>query len=548
VEADRNSREIDPTMTPAGRSILVVVTAVLLVGGSPNDGAAAVTPAAPSDFDGDGRIDLAIGVSFENIGAIRDAGQINILYGGTDGLTAAGDQAWSQDTAGVLGASEGPPAADAGDAFGTALSSGDFDRDGYADLAIGVPLEGVGAADHAGGVSVLYGSANGLTATGDQFLTQTALPDAPETGDGFGGSLATGDFDDDGYVDLAIGAAGESLGAGQAPGLVTVVYGGPDGLDTSTTSTMTRAMTGASYGDESPHGFGYALAAGDLDGDGDADLAIGSPASGIGGDDPSRDLVDGEVAVVFGGPSGIVAAGAQTWRQDGIGGVGEGGDWFGSSLAAGDLDDDGRADLAIGVRFDRVNDVRAGAVDVLYGTADGPTATGAQHWHQEVPGVPGAAEVGDAFGYSVAVGDLNGDGDADLAVGAPGEALGDGEPGAGLVNVLYGSGSGLTATGAESWTQASSGVPGSPEATDIEWDFFGASLAIGNFGRSGSADLAIGVPQERLSGRKGAGLVDVLYGRSTGLTGTGAQGWSQDTSGVLGTAETHDGFGTRLAP
>ncbi|HYH93050.1 MAG TPA: hypothetical protein VD763_07810, partial [Candidatus Saccharimonadales bacterium] len=113
-------------------------------------------------------------------------------------------------------------------------------------------------------------------------------------------------------------------------------------------------------------------------------------------------------------------------------------------------------------------------------------------------------------------------------------------------DVLRGSTSGLTSAGASEWTQASAGVPGTPEATDIEWDSFGASLAIADFGRSGAADLAIGVPLERVDGRAAAGMVDVLYGRSTGLSGTGAQGWTQDSPGVIGTVESFDGLATSL--
>jgi hypothetical protein len=530
-------------------SVLMAILVLSAVTTSP--GVQAATPApAPSDFDGDGHADLAIGVPGEDIGGARDAGMVNVLYGATRGLTAARDEGWSQDSPGVLGTSEGGPIADAGDAFGTALASADFDGDGRADLAIGVPLEGVGAADHAGAVNVLYGSASGLTAVGDQLWSQANLPDDPETGDGFGQSLATGDFDGDGYADLAIGAPAEDLGIGQAPGIVTIIRGSVDGLDASDARTITRAMTGAPYLADTPHGFGYALSAGDLDGDGYADLAIGSPASGSSGDDPGRPLVDGEVTTLYGSADGLAMDRAQLWTQDsaGVPGIGEEGDWFGSNLTIADFDADGRADLAIGVRFDRVAGVIAGAVNVLYGTSTGVTTDGAQLWDQDVAGVPGSAESGDSFGHSLAGGDLDGDGAADLAIGVPGEALGSDWNGAGLVNILYGSPAGLTAAGAQHWSQGSAGVPGSPEASETAWDAFGSSLAIADFGRSGHGDLAISAHLERLGHRAEAGMVNVLYGRASGLSGLNAQGWSQDSAGVTGAAEARDYFGTSLAP
>ena len=88
---------------------------------------------------------------------------MNVFYGSAAGLSAR-DQFWYQDVADVEGGCE------ADDNFGFALAAGDFDRNGYADLAIGVPHENVGAVADAGAVNVLYGSAAGLTAAGDRSL------------------------------------------------------------------------------------------------------------------------------------------------------------------------------------------------------------------------------------------------------------------------------------------------------------------------------------------------------------------------------------------
>src|SRR5205823_2487626 len=111
-----------------------------------------------------------------------------------------------------------------------------------------------------------------------------------------------------------------------------------------------------------------------------------------------------------------------------------------------DFNGDGISDLAVGDPFEDVGTAsQAGAVNVLYGSATGLTDDGAQSWSRDTSGVKGNAQAMGHFGYSLAAGDLNGDGKADLAIGAPNETVGT-VAGAGTVNVLYGSHKGLTTT------------------------------------------------------------------------------------------------------
>ena len=113
----------------------------------------------------------------------------------------------------------------------------------------------------------------------------------------------------------------------------------------------------------------------------------------------------------------------------------------------------------------------------------------------------------------------------------------------GADNVLYGSAAGLTGTGSQTFTQNSTGVGSSAE----EFDGFGFALAAGDLDSDGFADLAVGVPFEDIGSVVDAGLVNVLYGSATGLTGTGSQFLTQDTAGVGSSAEEFDLFGFALA-
>jgi hypothetical protein len=107
---------------------------------------------AVADFNGDGTDDLAVGIPSEDVEGVKDAGAVEVLFGGRAGLSGTGSQIVDQDTVLVEGTAE------TGDAFGSAVGGGDFDGDGYADLVSAAPGEKVDGILSAGAANVLYGT------------------------------------------------------------------------------------------------------------------------------------------------------------------------------------------------------------------------------------------------------------------------------------------------------------------------------------------------------------------------------------------------------
>ena len=488
--------------------LLVVVSATVGTAG-PALGQRAVAAALSSsdvgaDFNGDGVSDLAVGIPGEN----TSAGAVNVLYGaGGRLLSGSGAQLFIQ----------APGTPEAGDSFGAELAAGDFNNDGFADLAVGAPGEGVGSAGGAGAVNVLYGSSGGLTTSGGQLFTQVG--GAAEAGDLFGSGLAAGDFNNDGFADLAAGAPFEGVAGVDSAGAVSVLPGSSDGL----TATGGRVFTQVGGAVETFDLFGWSLAAGNFNNDGFADLAVGAPGEAVGSAGSA-----GAVSVLPGSAAGLTSSGGQLFTQ--VGGSPETLDEFGWELAAGDFNNDAFADLAAGAPFEAVGSARgAGAVSVIKGSSGGLTTSGGQLFTQ----VGGAVEAGDLFGIALAAADFHDEGFADLAVGAPREAVGTASQ-AGVVSVLPGSAAGLSRTGVQLFTQAAGAVE--PR------DQFGAQLATGDLNGDGVADLAAAAPTETLGSIFEAGAVSIIYGSHGGLT-SGGQLFTQNSPGVPGTAEPIDHFG-----
>ncbi|MFC0040642.1 FG-GAP-like repeat-containing protein [Actinomadura rayongensis] len=397
--------------------------------------ATARAAARPYDFDGDGRRDLAIGSPAGTVGNTKKAGFVTVVYGSTTGVNPRRRQLVTQASASVPGAPE------AGDRFGASLTSADFDRDGYADLAVGAPGENGRAAD-TGTVTVLWGSPSGLRGA-------AAYGEGGAAGKGhrFGETLTVGDLQGDGTPELFV----------TAPGTSTFTW-----LSFRGRKVTVRPGARSGYGLDRSW-----IAAGDVTGDGRADVVYGW-----------YDHDDPEVGH---------RRGFTLFTANGRGGLDRGRTVYTTvhALAVADFDGDGRADVAVGDTYDRP--WTGGAVTVHRGTPFG--LGGTYTLHRDTSGVPGRAVMEDNFGAALAAGDADGDGRADLAVGAPKTDHG-GAFDAGSAYLLHGSPSGLTGRGAQEITRSTKGVPGAVRA----YEHLGAQVALLDHDGDGRADLTVGVP------------------------------------------------------
>jgi hypothetical protein len=390
--------------TPGWASIIPLAeAAVAFPGTAPGDQAGHALHGA-GDVDGDGQLDLLIGAPGSDLDG-TDAGAVYLLRGRDD------DDPWP--AALPLAEADSVFVGDGGDRVGFAITGFiDLDGDGLADLVTGAP----GAGDAGGGeVWIVFGRDAAWPPTvqlGDVGASFASTGSGAQAGHAV---ARAGDVDGDGIDDLLVGAPGAAGGAGA----VTVVAGDGDAqlswtagqpLDDGTTT-----LTGEAAGDEA----GSSVAgAGDVDGDGIDDLLVGAPGN------DERDEDAGQVYLVLGRSSGwpldLEQADASYWGD-------EAGDAAGRSVAGtGDANGDGLDDVLVGAPGNDVGGTDAGKIYLLFGRTDGWETDGhlmgAQAWFLGVQGhdVAGSAVAG--------VGDVDGDGIGDLAIGAPGRDGAGGDP------------------------------------------------------------------------------------------------------------------------
>ena len=413
---------------------------------------------AAGDFNGDNFADLAVGVPGETVTA-DGQGAVSIIYGSGTGLTMIGNQLLHQgDFLTQNGTLRGEDVIDNGDllggpeadeGFGIRIVVGNINGDSYDDLIVGTFNEAIGSGTQEGAVSVIYGTAAGLSPLNNEHFHQDAYYldtdgdgaqdssdlagtyDDDEDGDAFGWALANDDFNGDGYDDIAIGIPGETLTYSSteriSAGAVAVVYGSSSGVTMTDNQfwhqrhgfTESGQMIGTLFGTdpEAFDGFGYRLESGDFNGDDYADLAIAASDEDLPGADSA-----GTVTVLYGDDVGLWAHLNQSFNQDEVIfefhatsdllGTAEEGENFGRGLASGAYNLDGFTDLVIGAPLDQAaNGDKVGGFHILFGYDElGLVGVGHQfcyrdggldnlgHLFGDLPGLPA---VFDLFGFII---------------------------------------------------------------------------------------------------------------------------------------------------
>ncbi len=409
-----------------------------------------VAPAG--DVNGDGYADVLIGAGHYPAGTER--GKAYLYLGSSSGL--ASTPAWTMT-------GENPQ-----DAYGwSASSAGDVNGDGYSDILIGAYRYPAG--NEQGKVYLYLGSPSGPSETPDW----TAAGES--TGEWFGLSMTTaGDVNGDGYTDILIGAPAHPGGTWQ--GKTYLYLGSPFGPS----SVPDWSTTGENGGDA----LGITALAGDVNGDGYADVLIGARGFSAGSG-------QGKVYLYPGSSSGLPSTPEWTATGEGVG------DWLGYSIStAGDVNGDGYSDVLIGAPAYAGGNNR-GKAYLYLGAASNPPST--PTW------VVVGEGVGDMLGHSVALaGDVNGDGHSDLLVGAAGYPDGT-EQGKAYLYLGISSGLPLTPT----WSAAGENAG----------DRFAFSVApAGDVNGDGYSDVLVGAPGYPTGTERGQ--VYLYLGSSSGLTST----------------------------
>jgi hypothetical protein len=503
--------------------------------------------AGAGDLNGDGLSDLLIGAPYASPLGRDQAGESYVVFGKPDGdPVELGKVRRGQGGFAIRGTAEY-------DASGASVSgAGDVNGDGIDDVLIGAPYATPQGRYYAGESYVVFGKGDGdpvelsdIRAGRGGFAIRGSPDDAS-----LGSTIAgAGDVNGDGLFDIVVGAPGASpdgrLYAGESLVIFGKTDGGPVELSDVRAGRGGFAIRGSAAGDES----GTSIAgAGDLDKDGLADLLIGAPLADPEGRDNAGGDNAGESYVVFGksDESAVeladIRAGVGGFAMRG-GAIESHSDWV--PAGAGDVNGDGLADFIVGARAASPQGrVLAGESYVIFGSTVGGALSVADVRRGRSGFAIRGFEAGDSSGSSVAgAGDVNGDGLADLIVGAP-LADPEGRENAGESYVVFGKASGDPVE----LSEVRSGQGGFSIHGGSFVDESGRSVAAaGDVNGDGLADLIVGAPVAYPAGRLGAGEACVVFGKRD----RGSVDLAEVRAGVGGFvirgAAAYDGVGSSIA-
>jgi hypothetical protein len=394
-----------------------------------------------------------------------------------------------------------------GDAFGFGVEAlGDLDGDGTPDVAVGAPGDNGQKGANEGSFYVLFLAPDATARSSTKYLPDkgpVAVPDAE-----LGIDLANlGDVDGDGVVDLAVGAPLHHEKDKPRTGTVWIVFLNPDGTAKSTVK-VDGAGSGFDGDLDKKDWFGDGVAGiGDLDGDGVPDLAVGAP-----GDDDGDGADKGAVWILFLRRDGLVDRYQKiSARAGGFGGGLDPYEGFGAAVGSiGDVDRDGVTDLAVGVPYDDSggSGIRSwpGSVWILFMNTDG-TVKNQNKISKSNRVLASKLNSDDLFGWDVTgVGDFDGDGVPDIAVGAPGDDDGDNKD-RGAFYIVY-----LATDGSAKAVHKVSDTAGGFEGRLRSGDRFGASVAaLGDLDGDGVTEICVGAPQDDDGSGDNAGAIWNLF-------------------------------------
>ena len=391
------------------------------------------------DLDGDGVNDLAVGApkSEEPNSASSAAdccvgskpysnrGEVHIMFMNSDGSV--------KSTVEIDDTTTNGPILRNGDLFGFSIETiSDLDGNGVNDLIVGAYSDNGNAEAtprNFGNVAILFLDTDGsLVKAKREIKNSTANGPTLSFDDAFGVSVANmGDLNGDGWDDLAVGAHLDDAG-GSNRGAVHIVYMAENGFVSSAVEVNDNTANGPELGNG--YWFGYAVEnIGDFDGDGVNDLAVGTPLDSDAGNQR------GAVHIMFMNSDGSVKSTVEIDDETTNGPELSDSDRFGRSIEnIGDFDGDGVNDLAVGAFLDDENGSNRGVVHILFMKSDGSVKSTVEI-NDSTDNGPELSD-SDRFGISIAnMGDLNGDGTNDLAVGADGDD--EGGDRRGTVHILF---------------------------------------------------------------------------------------------------------------